>query len=327
MDILPTVSMNVSSSTISKGDSLLIAELCIFIFMNVLALFGNLLVCVAFYRSSSLRTVTNYFILSLAVSDLSMAVFVMPLKSASTLANKWVAGEIGCKVEYFFVNSSAGVSLLTVMLLAVNRYFRVGQPNLYAVVYSTKRSVIMAASAWLLTVALQFFLALITGLQFKMSAVLPTNCIQIYPRYSVSVFVIFIQSVYIVIPSLIIIFCYIKIYRTIRRHNKKTPTTLSQRRRCSAYGVEERKITQVLTVVVVGFYICWIPVLVTNILNYSQIIGKAELKYSNFYITFPLFASSIINPIIYATMSQVFRKEFIKIFQALTGVTRKFELV
>ena len=283
MESPPTVS-NISAATPFKEDSLLIAELCIFICMNCFALFGNLLVCVAFYRSSSLRTVTNYFILSLAVSDLSMAVFVMPLKSASTLTNKWIAGDIGCKVEYFFVNISAGVSLLTVMLLAVNRYFRVGQPNLYTAIYSTKRSIVMAALAWVITVALQTFLALITGLRFKMLAHLPTSCTHIYPSHSVSVFVIVLQSVYIAIPSLIIIFCYITIYQTIRRHNKKTPTApFTRRRRCSAYGVEEKKITQVLTVVVVGFYFCWLPVLVTNILNYIKIIGKADLKYINFF--------------------------------------------
>ena len=255
-----------------------------------------------------------------------MAVFVMPLKSASTLTNEWVAGVIGCKVEYFLVNTSAGVSLLTVMLLAVNRYFRVGQPNLYAVVFSTKRSIIMAVSAWIITIAITSLNAIVSELQFKTTTALPNSCMQVYPSYTVSMFSITLQSIYIVIPSFIIILCYVKIYKTIRRHNKRSPSAL-QRRRTSAYGVEETKITQVLTVVVVGFYTCWLPVLVTNILNYSDIIGKAESKYTHFFITFPMFASCIINPIIYATMSQVFRREFLNIFRGFPCVTTKFELV
>ena len=41
--------------------------------------FGNILVVLSVYKEKSLRTVTNYFIVSLAVADIMVAVFVMPL--------------------------------------------------------------------------------------------------------------------------------------------------------------------------------------------------------------------------------------------------------
>ena len=42
-------------------------------------LFGNLLVCVSVWRERALRTATNYFIVSLAVADILVAILVMPL--------------------------------------------------------------------------------------------------------------------------------------------------------------------------------------------------------------------------------------------------------
>lgn len=45
----------------------------------VLTLFGNLLVCVSVYIERTLHTVTNYFIVSLAVADIMVAILVMPL--------------------------------------------------------------------------------------------------------------------------------------------------------------------------------------------------------------------------------------------------------
>lgn len=42
-------------------------------------LFGNLLICLSVYREKQLQTVTNYFIVSLAVADLMVASLVMPL--------------------------------------------------------------------------------------------------------------------------------------------------------------------------------------------------------------------------------------------------------
>ena len=39
---------------------------------------GNALVCMSVYREQALRTATNYFIVSLALADILVAVLVMP---------------------------------------------------------------------------------------------------------------------------------------------------------------------------------------------------------------------------------------------------------
>lgn len=45
----------------------------------LLTVFGNVLVVLSVYRERSLQTVTNYFIVSLAIADIMVATFVMPL--------------------------------------------------------------------------------------------------------------------------------------------------------------------------------------------------------------------------------------------------------
>lgn len=45
----------------------------------LLTVFGNVLVCLSVYRERSLQTATNYFIVSLAIADIMVAVLVMPL--------------------------------------------------------------------------------------------------------------------------------------------------------------------------------------------------------------------------------------------------------
>jgi 7 transmembrane receptor (rhodopsin family) len=45
----------------------------------VLTVFGNVLVCLSVYNEKALHTVTNYFIVSLAIADIMVAILVMPL--------------------------------------------------------------------------------------------------------------------------------------------------------------------------------------------------------------------------------------------------------
>ena len=49
------------------------------ILLIVVIICGNLLVCLSVYREKALKTTTNYFIVSLAVADLMLAVLVLPL--------------------------------------------------------------------------------------------------------------------------------------------------------------------------------------------------------------------------------------------------------
>ena len=127
----PNASMNVSVTASTTATALVVVESCIFVLLNIATLVGNSLVCLAFYRNSSLRTVTNYFVLSLALTDLSMAVLVMPWSTALTISTSWIGNELSCKLYYLSLTVLAGVSLAAVMLLAINRYFRVVQPALY----------------------------------------------------------------------------------------------------------------------------------------------------------------------------------------------------
>lgn len=55
--------------------------LAILLVINVMVVVGNCLVIAAVYISSKLRTVTNLFIVSLAVADLMVGVAVLPFSA------------------------------------------------------------------------------------------------------------------------------------------------------------------------------------------------------------------------------------------------------
>lgn len=71
-------------------------------FVFITGLFGNALVCVAVYRNHSMRTVTNYFIVNLAVADFMVILFCLPATVLWDVTETWFLGEGLCKVLPYF---------------------------------------------------------------------------------------------------------------------------------------------------------------------------------------------------------------------------------
>lgn len=64
----------------------------------VVGIVGNTLVCVAVYKNQSMRTVTNYFIVNLAVADFLVILFCLPPSVLWDVTSTWFFGVVMCKV-------------------------------------------------------------------------------------------------------------------------------------------------------------------------------------------------------------------------------------
>ena len=84
-------------------DSISDSTFFIFIYSLIFffGVFGNILVIVTLRSSPHLKTVTNCFLLSLAVSDLLQAVICIPISTIGQLLERFVFGEIVCKISYY----------------------------------------------------------------------------------------------------------------------------------------------------------------------------------------------------------------------------------
>ncbi|CAH0694319.1 unnamed protein product [Spodoptera exigua] len=62
----------------------------------VLGVFGNVLVCYVVFRNRAMQTVTNLFITNLALSDILLCIFAVPLTPMYTFLGRWVFGRLLC---------------------------------------------------------------------------------------------------------------------------------------------------------------------------------------------------------------------------------------
>lgn len=96
--------------------------------VSLLGIVGNAIVCYIVLGHARMRTVTNYFIVNLAVSDLSMAVMCVTFTLYATLYMTWPFGTIMCHLVYYVQNVSVSVSIFTLVAIGLDRYVAIIYP-------------------------------------------------------------------------------------------------------------------------------------------------------------------------------------------------------
>ena len=87
----------------------------------VTAVCANVLVVMVIASSRHLRTVTNVFFVSLAVSDLLVAGVNVPLQMINHAHNQWTLGQTLCKISHYVQGVVFVSSILTLTGIAVDR--------------------------------------------------------------------------------------------------------------------------------------------------------------------------------------------------------------
>ncbi|XP_068220615.1 5-hydroxytryptamine receptor 1-like isoform X2 [Palaemon carinicauda] len=121
----------------------------VLLFIIVGTVIGNLLVCVAVCLVRKLRRPYNYLLVSLAVSDLCVALLVMPMALLYELLGEWQFGRLACDVWVSFDVLSCAASILNLCMISVDRYLAITKPLEYGVKRTPRRMVAYIAFVWL----------------------------------------------------------------------------------------------------------------------------------------------------------------------------------
>lgn len=93
-----------------------------------ISMLGNGIVCYIVISSPRMRTVTNYFIMNLAIGDILITLFGVPFTSVSYLQQYWPFGAVLCPVVNYSQAISVFVSAYTMLAISVDRYMAIMWP-------------------------------------------------------------------------------------------------------------------------------------------------------------------------------------------------------
>ncbi|KOB72153.1 Octopamine receptor beta-1R-like protein [Operophtera brumata] len=142
---------------------LVVIKCLIMLFIIIAAIFGNLLVIVSVMRHRKLRVITNYFVVSLALADMLVAIWAMCFNFSVEITNgEWLFGYFMCDVWNSLDVYFSSASILHLCCISVDRYYAIVQPLDYPLIMTTAKLGIMLAVVWC-SPALVSFLPIFMG--------------------------------------------------------------------------------------------------------------------------------------------------------------------
>ncbi|RNA30147.1 putative muscarinic acetylcholine receptor gar-2 [Brachionus plicatilis] len=142
---------------------------------SLITVSGNLLVMLSFFLDHQIRNPTNYFILSLSVSDFIIGMFSMPLLALYLMIGEWPFGRIICNLWLALDYTVCLTSIYTVFFITIDRFCSVKIPAKYRKWRSPNKIILMVMLTWLVPFGL--FFTSIFGWSYATQAEFdPKNC-------------------------------------------------------------------------------------------------------------------------------------------------------
>ncbi|KAM7361839.1 5-hydroxytryptamine receptor 7 isoform 1-T3 [Cochliomyia hominivorax] len=196
--------------TMPAVHTVLVSIVLLFVILGTIV--GNVLVCIAVCMVRKLRRPCNYLLVSLALSDLCVAVLVMPMALLYEVLEKWNFGPVLCDIWVSFDVLCCTASILNLCAISVDRYLAITKPLEYGVKRTPRRMMLCVALVWLAAACISLPPLLILGNEHvdehgnPMCSVCQNFAYQIYAT---------LGSFYI--PLAVMLFVYYQIFRAARR--------------------------------------------------------------------------------------------------------------
>ncbi|CAI4220996.1 unnamed protein product [Auanema sp. JU1783] len=266
---------------------------------------SNLLVLWVYFRYKHVRTATNTYIFSLALTDFLAGSLGIPLTVMSVLTLK-PNSYYECLIVHLILCILCTVSTFHMLAIAFDKYITICCKDQ---LFETRhhRAIILIASSWIIGTAIAIMPVFnIFGFAETENDFIHHNMechFTVVVDYGYLVYVIFVGT--ILAPTVFIIFCYVSIYSRIRKEEQQVRCLLpktEQERRLQG----RRKLIKILLILVVSYGICWYPLYIINTVEYFW--PNSSMKDLTLWTVVLSHISCALNPLIYAYGMPGFKK-------------------
>uniref|UniRef100_A0A182JQL4 G-protein coupled receptors family 1 profile domain-containing protein n=1 Tax=Anopheles christyi TaxID=43041 RepID=A0A182JQL4_9DIPT len=298
LDICPSIQMPVGN----------VISMILYALVAIVGLFGNTLVIYVVLRFSKMQTVTNMYILNLAIADQCFLIGI-PFLITTMHLGEWTFGNAMCKAYMVSTSITQFTSSIFLFIMSADRYIAVCHPISSPRFRTPLVSKAVSAIAWtasaLIMLPVMLYANTIHREKDKMS------CNIMWPSEtganSGSTFTLYSLILGFAIPLTLILMFYYLVIRKLRTVGPKSKSKEKKR--------SHRKVTKLVLTVITVYVLCWLPYWISQValINSPPDICKSRLEITVFVLVSWLgYSNSAMNPILYAFLSDNFKKSFLK---------------
>ncbi|XP_059059975.1 cholecystokinin receptor-like [Achroia grisella] len=131
----------------------------------MLSISGNCMVIATLTSNRRMRTVTNVYLLNLAISDFLLGVFCLPFTLVGQIYRRFLFGAFMCKLIPFLQAVSVSVDVWTLVAISLERYFAICRPLKSRKWQTQCHAYKMIATVWILSVTVNSPILIVSTLQ------------------------------------------------------------------------------------------------------------------------------------------------------------------
>ncbi|XP_077862648.1 G-protein coupled receptor 54-like [Saccoglossus kowalevskii] len=294
----------------------------IFALICLVGVIGNSLVIVVIIRHKQMKTTTNFYILSVAITDLVFLVICVPF-TALSLVTEWVVGDFMCKLTFYLIFVVVEANCFTLTAMTIDRYCVI--VHSMASMGWRRPKVVLAISCiiWLVSASVNIPVAMFRRVEYVpwyMDEPMP-YCMETWPNettWPLGFFLFGLIATYCV-PLAVIVICNCMVVRHIWKSSQiKQCAYLSGRQRLW----EKRRVrtTKMICVVAILFGVSWLPVHILAICSRmapAHFTNNETAYYAQLTANCLAYSNSCMNPFVYAFMGSNFKRCFKEVFANL----------
>lgn len=280
----------------------------------IVGLLGNTLVIYVVLRFSKMQTVTNMYIVNLAVADECFLIGIPFLITTMSL-QLWPFGKLMCKIYMTTTSINQFTSSIFLTIMSADRYVAVCHPIFAPKVRTPFISKIVSLAAWTASAILMIPVYMYANIMENHNV---SSCNILWPESEnlsgQTAFTLYSFVLGFAIP-LILIFCFY--FMVIMKLRTVGPKNRSKEKKKS-----HRKVTKLVLTVIMVYILCWLPYWITQMALIFEPPKQCQTKLA--VAVFLLagcfsYSNSAMNPILYAFLSDNFKKSFLKACTCAAG--------
>ncbi|XP_075587813.1 allatostatin-A receptor isoform X2 [Dermatophagoides farinae] len=290
--------------TLQKVVSIIVPIL--FAVIVIVGLVGNSLVVIVVKCNPQMYSTTNLLIINLAIADLLFIIFCVPFTAWDYAFPYWPFGSVWCKVVQYLIVVCAYASIYTLVLMSLDRYLAVAHPIRSISLRTVKNAnrAILILWIFILLFCIPTFITHNVSYDNSSDGVYSV-CNFLTEEYSYALYQVIFCLFSYVIPILLILILYILMLKRLWFSG------IPGRNMSSESVRSKKKVTRMVVIVVIIFACCWCPIQIILVLRSFNVYELSTTKVI-IQITGQVLAymNSCMNPILYAFLSENFRKAF-----------------